>query len=228
MRSSYATTAHLSGAPEKPASIVRRAAVADLPELVTIHERAFRHFFLTRMGGDFLLRYYELVLTYRRGICLVADNSGLLSGFACGFLDPTAFYTLMRRYSHRFALPAARALGRHPSLLPGIARGIQRMRDAAVHANAQSCDLSSIAVAPEAGRSGVGVTLARAFLAQAWSLNASLVRLHTDANENDAANAFYRKLGFREHRHFLQHQGRWMNEYVMNRPNSDEECGHSV
>jgi ribosomal protein S18 acetylase RimI-like enzyme len=227
MTSSYATTAHLPGAPGKPGTIIRPAAIADLPKLVTIHERAFRNFFLTRMGGNFLLRYYELVLMYRRGICLVADTSGLLSGFACGFLDPTGFYTLMRRYGHRFALPAARALGRHPSLLPGIARGIQRMRDA-VHASAQSCDLSSIAVAPEAGRSGLGVTLARAFLAQAWSLNASLVRLHTDADENEAANAFYRKLGFREHRHFLQHQGRWMNEYIMNRPNSDEECGSSV
>ena len=48
-------------------------------------------------------------------------------------------------------------------------------------------------------------------------MKATLVRLYTDVNGNEVANAFYKKIGFREHRTFLQHKGRWMCEYVIAR-----------
>jgi ribosomal protein S18 acetylase RimI-like enzyme len=217
MTQSYVIRAHLSDAKETANSNIRRASKADLPEIVSIHERAFSQHFLSQMGSDFLIRYYQLVLTYHRGIALIGETGGLVNGFACGFVDPSAFYRLMRRCGHTFVVPAACALLRHPSLLTGMARGIRRIREAASHSPTQSCELSSIAVAPEVGRTGLGATLAQAFLAQAWSMNATIVRLYTDVNGNDVANAFYRKIGFREYRTFLQHKGRWMSEYVIAR-----------
>jgi ribosomal protein S18 acetylase RimI-like enzyme len=147
----------------------------------------------------------------------------LIKGFACGFVDPSGFYSLMRHRGHTFALPAISAVLRQPSLLTGIARGIQRIRKAASHRPRQSCELSSIAVAPEAGRSGLGATLAHSFLAQAWAMNAAFVHLYTDVNGNDVANAFYRKIGFREHKTFLQHKNRWMSEYVIARQPGNSE-----
>ena len=219
MTSFSALTTDLAGTAAKPAPTVRLAARADIPEIVAIHKKAFTHFFLSRMGGDFLCRYYELVLKYQHGIVVVGEALGRVQGFACGFVDPTAFYTLMRHCSLNFVLPTARAVLRHPSLLGGIARGVQRIRQAAARTAPRSCDLSSIAVAPEAGRTGLGFALAQAFLAQAWSMNANLVRLYTDAHRNEAAHALYRKLGFREHRLFLQYKGRWMNEYIIFRGN---------
>jgi ribosomal protein S18 acetylase RimI-like enzyme len=70
----------------------------------------------------------------------------------------------------------------------------------------------------------LGKALMRAFLAQARSMEAQCVYLTTDAEGNDAANAFYRDVGFQQKRRFLQRKGRWMNEYVINGMEGGANC----
>jgi ribosomal protein S18 acetylase RimI-like enzyme len=79
-------------------------------------------------------------------------------------------------------------------------------------------------VAPEMSGNGLGKTLMQAFLAQARSMDAQCVYLTTDADGNDAANAFYREVGFQHTRRFLQRKGRWMNEYVINGTEAGNIC----
>jgi hypothetical protein len=55
---------------------VREASGEDLAGIVTIHQQAFRRFFLTRLGADFLRLYYGLVLEYAAGIVLVSHSEG--------------------------------------------------------------------------------------------------------------------------------------------------------
>ena len=197
--------------------LVRRGTAEDLPGIVKIHQRAFSHFFLTRLGGDFLSRYYALVLNYCAGIVLVSERGGVLEGFACGFVQPPEFYRLMWRKRSIFALPALSALVRQPSLATGVLYGVQRIQTSASMGSARSCELASIAVAPEAGGNGLGKALLQAFVVQARSMDAQCVYLTTDADGNDLANALYQQAGFQHTRRFLQRKGRWMNEYVINR-----------
>src|SRR5260370_12798555 len=138
---------------------VRRAEKADLVRIVEIHQEAFSHFFLTQLGRGFVYRYYDLVLRYRAGILLVSEGSEGLEGFACGFADPDEFYALMRRRRRSFVLPVLSALVRRPSLTAQIVRGMRRGERQASQRTAQSCELSSIAVSPEAGGRGVGKAL---------------------------------------------------------------------
>ena len=130
--------------------MVRQATPNDLPGIVDIHQKAFSHFFLTQLGSDFLRNYYALVLDYRAGIMLVSEGPGALEGFACGFVDPAEFYRLMWRSRRTFVLPVLSALAPSP-----IAR--RQGPDPActgfkpgVRVAGGSCELSSIAVAPEA------------------------------------------------------------------------------
>ena len=58
--------------------MVRQANPDDLPGIVKIHQKAFSHFFLTRLGGDFLRNYYALVLHYHAGIVLVGEGPDAL------------------------------------------------------------------------------------------------------------------------------------------------------
>ncbi len=197
--------------------IVRTAAIEDIPVIVSIHQKAFRHFFLNRLGGEFLRRYYGLVLTYSAGIALVGEVSGVVEGFACGFVDPSEFYRLMKKKGRIFVAPSLSALLRDPSLATKVLNGVRRIEAMASQGHARSCELSSIAVAPEAGSNGLGHALVNGFLEQAWSMDAESVFLTTDADGNDVANAFYRKAGFKHTRRFLQRKGRWMNEYVITR-----------
>ena len=199
-------------------SLVRRATLEDLRGIVAIHQKAFKDFFLTRMGREFLHRYYALVLNYRAGIILVSERCGMLEGFACGFVEPSEFYRLMWRNKRVFALPALSSLFRHPSLFAGVLYGVQRIQTSAFTSelSARCCELSSIAVAPEASGNGLGKALLQGFLEHSRSMDAQYVYLTTDADENESANALYRQVGFQHTQRFLQRQGRWMNEYVIN------------
>ena len=195
--------------------VVRQATANDLPAIVTIHQKAFSQFFLTRLGGEFLLKYYALVLNYRAGILLVTERNGALEGFACGFVDPAAFYRSMWDAKRIFTLPVLCALVRDPSLATKVLSGVQRIQTPASEWPERSCELSSIAVAPETSGAGLGKALMRAFLERARSMDAQCVYLTTDADGNDAVNAFYRDVGFQHTRRFLRRKGRWMNEYVI-------------
>ena len=195
--------------------LVREATAADLPRIITVHQKAFRNFFLTRLGNEFLRRYYALVLEYRAGVVLVSERSGILEGFVCGFVEPPEFYRLMWCNKRIFALPALSAVIRHPSLATSMLYGVQRVQLSASRGTARSCELSSIAVAPEAGGNGLGRALVQAFVEWASSMDAQYVYLTTDADGNEPANALYRQVGFQHTQRFLQRKGRWMNEYVI-------------
>jgi len=197
------------------ASNIRRATAEDLPAIVEIHRQSFRNFFLTRLGADFLLRYYRLVLNYPAGIILVSDHPTGIEGFACGFVDPANFYRLMWRTRLTFAKPVLSALVGHPSLVTKVLNGVRRIQAPPSEWPPRSCELSSIAVAPAHSKNGFGKALIAAFLEHAQSMDACRVYLTTDAENNDAANEFYRSAGFRQTRRFLQCEGRWMNEYVI-------------
>ena len=204
--------------------VVRNATPGDLPGIVDIHRKAFSHFFLTRLGSEFLRNYYGLVLQYRTGIIVVSEAPRALEGFACGFVDPAEFYRLMWRSRRIFAWPVLSALLRHPSLATRILYGVHRIQTPASELPPRSCELSSIAVTPEMSGNGLGKILMRSFLAQARSMDARCVYLTTDADGNDAANAFYRDVGFQHTRRFLQRKGRWMNEYVINGTEAGNSC----
>jgi ribosomal protein S18 acetylase RimI-like enzyme len=208
-----------------PAERVRNATRDDLPGIVAIHQEAFSNFFLTQLGSDFLRTYYSLVLTYHSGITLVSEEQNVLKGFACGFVDPVHFYRLMWQTKLAFALPVVSALMRNPALITKVLNGVQRIHTPASEWPPRSCELSSIAVAPEATGNGSGKVLIQAFLAQARSLDAHCVYLTTDADGNDSANAFYRSAGFQCTRRFMQRGGRWMNEYVIDGRGPGKGCG---
>jgi ribosomal protein S18 acetylase RimI-like enzyme len=195
--------------------LIRPATPNDLPGIVIIHKQAFSNFFLTRLGDEFLRRYYALVLDYPAGVVLVSERHATLEGFVCGFVEPPEFYRLMWRNKRAFVLPALPALIRHPSLATGVLRGVQRIQTSASKTPVRSCELSSIAVAPEAGGNGLGKALVQAFVKEALSMDAQYIYLTTDADGNESANALYRQVGFLYTRRFLQRKGRWMNEYVI-------------
>jgi ribosomal protein S18 acetylase RimI-like enzyme len=207
---------------------VRKACAEDLPGIVAIHQSAFSNFFLTRLGSDFLRKYYELVLSYHSGLILVVQGRGRLQGFACGFVDPSEFYQSMWHRRLAFAVPVLSALARHPSLVSKVLYGVRRIHAPAPEWPVRSCELSSIAMAPERAGNGFGKTLIRAFLAEARAMDARCVYLTTDAEGNDAVNAFYRDVGFQHTRRFLQREGRWMNEYVIGEPEASDTCEKAV
>ena len=225
MTQRYPIDGHVVGIAVDQTHLVRQATTTDLPAIIAVHQKAFRNFFLTRLGNEFLRRYYSLVLDYPSGIVLVSERSGILEGFVCGFVEPPEFYRMMWCNKRTFALPALSAVVRHPSLATSMLHGVQRVQSSLSKGSARSCELSSIAVAPEAGGNGLGRALVRAFVEWASSMDAQCVYLTTDADGNEQANALYRQVGFQHTQRFLQRKGRWMNEYVIDGLGASEIAG---
>jgi ribosomal protein S18 acetylase RimI-like enzyme len=187
---------------------------ADLGPVVEVHTRAFKGFFLTFLGPQFLAELYHAILDDLSGIALVCERSSQLLGFVAGSTQPAGLYRrLLRERWHRFALAALPAVLRRPRTARRLLRALRAPEQ--VSATAGIGTLMSIAVSPEVQNSGVGRQLVTAFLAEAKERGLVAVDLTTDSMDNEAANQFYRKLGFQLSRTFTTPEGRMMNEYLI-------------
>jgi ribosomal protein S18 acetylase RimI-like enzyme len=198
--------------------MIRVATQADLPQVVVVHQAAFKGFLMTELGPRFLRGYYQQVLAYPHHLFLVWQSAGEapIEGFVAGFLHPHAFYQQLRARKWSLALGAATHLICHPHRWGRVLASLRRAQTLA-----QPCDtgkltaeLASLAVLPQSQGKGIGKVLTLAFLQAAQDKGAQRVYLTTDALNNDAVNAFYQRLGFRVARQFWHTPQRLMNEYV--------------
>lgn len=206
-----------------PEVVVRPANHAELPGLACLHQQAFPGFFLTRLGGLFLQKYYAAVVEFDEGILLVAEADGTLLGFVGGFLDPKRFYRTLARRKRDLAPSVCLALAWQPTLAIAVAsrvfnllRGRRQVRDR----SRSDCELASLAVHPSAASCGIGSKLVHRFVEEARGRGAGSVYLTTDALRNDSVNRFYRRLGFQRTRCWDETDLRPMNEYVVELRNS--------
>lgn len=182
--------------------------------VVGIHLRSFRNFFLSFLGPRFLRLYYEGIMKYPDGAGYVYVEEEHIVGFVCGVLNPSRFYRYLLRTSWwRFALAALGAAVRRPSIIPRLFRALLYPRQAS--GQMSSATLTSIAVDPAMQGEGIGTKLVAAFLEDMRARGVETVNLTTDRHNNDAANSFYRRLGFHCARTFVTPEGREMNEYVI-------------
>lgn len=192
----------------------RVARCEDLEVIARVHDTAFAGFFLSDMGPAFVRAYYEFILAYDEGLLLVADRDGEVSGFVAGFGDPASFYQYMSSRKSRLVLPVVKGMLHRPDLLPRVLFNRRRVSaEASGPRRADHFVLSSIGVDQAAAGRGLGRDLVTAFLASAGERGGKTVGLTTDAENNDAVNAFYLKSGFTLHRTFMSGSKRRMNEY---------------
>lgn len=191
----------------------REMAETDVPTVVDIHLRGFPGFFLTFLGGRFLRELYLAIVADPSGIAFVFDEGRGILGFVAGSSDASGLYSrLLKGRWWTFAAAALPAAIRRPAIVPRLIRALAKPY-AEVRPPGTG-KLMSLCVDPEAQRGGVGKSLVEAFLGEAWRRGLRSVVLESDAEGNDAVNAFYGRQGFVLVRRFRTPEGREMNEYV--------------
>jgi len=193
--------------------IIKAANLSDIKEVVKIHKAAFKEFFMTQLGAEFLKRYYCFVLIYPMSLFLVAEDHGKIVGFVAGFLEPGHFYAFLKRNKISIAKAVIPSLIRNPKLLMKFCANIWRVNKNSSYETKNICELASVAVDPNYSGRGLGKKLVKAFLNEAEKLGAEYVYLTTDARNNDYVNNFYKSLGFTLYRTFFNEYRREMNEY---------------
>jgi ribosomal protein S18 acetylase RimI-like enzyme len=174
--------------------LVRKLTVEDIPDVVRLHQLAFKGFFLDQMGAGFLTGYYRSVLSYQRSIALVyeAQNSEIL-GFAVGFYDAAAFYSHFKKQRMRLLPAILFAVVKKPTLISKIIGNMRRVNSPREHAGT-AVELSSIATIKLGA--GIGAALLEAFKHSAFEIGATEINLTTDEVNNESVKAFYVRHGF--------------------------------
>jgi ribosomal protein S18 acetylase RimI-like enzyme len=193
---------------------VRSLVAADADELARLHREAFPDFFLSSLGVPFLRQFYAGFADDASAVGLVArDGRGRAVGAVVGTIEPAGYFSrLLRSRLVGFGLASARAVVRRPRAAARLLRAVTyRGSDAAPSEGAL---LSSICVSPAARGTGTGRLLLQAWEQEVADRGVGVAFLTTDADDNDAVNAFYRGAGWRLDETFRTREGRAMNRYT--------------
>lgn len=180
--------------------------------IARLHKRAFPTFFLTQLGVPFLTTLYTGYMEDKNSGIIVAENKGRILGFIAYSKDYSRFYKgLIKNHLIKFAFCSLSAAVRHPSFIKRLL-GAFKKSDSVVKEE-KYVELSSICVDPRIESKGLGSKLID-YLKGIVDFNTyAYINLETDADNNEGANHFYVKNGFKLARTFTTAEGRNMNEY---------------
>ncbi len=183
--------------------------------IAQLHKRAFPTFFLTQLGIPFLTTLYTGYMEDKDSGIIVAENKGRIIGFIAYSKDYSRFYKgLIKNHLIKFAFCSMGAAIRHPSFIKRLL-GAFKKSDSVVKEE-KYVELSSICVDPRIESRGLGSKLID-YLKGIVDFNTyEYINLETDAEDNEGANHFYVKNGFKLVRSFITAEGRKMNEYRYN------------
>ena len=188
---------------------------ADIKGVVDVHMRSFPDFFLTFLGFRFLKEFYTsfLVDDEGMGFAAVDEESGRIVGAIVGPVVPDGYFKrLLKRRWLVFCLASMAAVIKRPKAIKRLLRAVF-YRGEAPQGPKRSL-LSSIAVDTNVQGKGVGRMLVLRWTEEAKSRGSKGCFLTTDADENDAVNMFYQKLGWQIESNYTTPEGRKMNRYI--------------
>lgn len=193
-------------------TILETRDISYLDEIVSIHIKTFKGFFLTELGGGFLKTLYKGYMNDESSGIIVAISSEQIVGFIAYSNDYSRFYkNLMKKSIIPFAFYSLIAAIKHPSFVRRLFGALGKSEE--VVKDEKYVELASIGILPECKGKGLG-TLLIEHLKRITDFNEyAYISLETDAVDNDTVNNFYIKNGFKLVRTYSTKQGRKMNEY---------------
>lgn len=183
-----------------------------IPSLALLHKAAFPRFFLTQLGIPFLKTLYTGYLEDAESGIIVAEEDDRVIGLIAYSKDYPKFYKgLIKHHIIKFAFCSLGAAIRHPSFIKRLLGAFKKSES--VVKTERYVELASIGVDPNCESKGIGSALISYLKNQIDFSKFAYINLETDAIDNDAANRFYVKNGFKLEREFTTAEGRKMNEY---------------
>ena len=176
--------------------VIRKACVKDIVRVVEIHCSAFDNFFLTSLGPDFLHLYYRAYLQCPEALLLCAEEKGEVLGFSAATTNAVGFNTrLIKTNLIGFMRVGVKLVFTRPMALLRLLRNLTKQDD-----NKQDdgsyAELYSIGVHQQAQRMGLGRALLIETESRFAQESVQRLSLTTDAEDNDATQAFYQAMGY--------------------------------
>ena len=184
-----------------------------IDRVVGIHLDTFKGFFLSFMGKGFLKQMYASFCSHEgSGLLVAQDGEGKTVGFIAYSCNMSELYKYMiKKRLVPFAWYSFGALLRNPKIFTRLAGAFLKPSES--RREETFVELASIGVAPEAKLKGVGSALVNKLKSVVDFDKYKYINLETDAVDNELANGFYGKHGFKLVREYTTREGRKMNEY---------------
>ncbi len=178
---------------------IRIANTRDVGSIVQIHESAFKDFFLTSLGTDFLELYYKAFIDSDETITLCAiEDEGKLVGFSASSILCKGFnYRLLKKNLFSFGVLSLKLLLTKPKALLRLLKNMTKKDDQnTIPDDEDYAELYSIGVDSSQQGKGIG----RKLIVQTESLlkekGVKRLSLTTDYYNNHNALAFYKSMGY--------------------------------
>lgn len=185
----------------------------DIDALVKVHNSAFKGFFLTELGPDFLKIYYHSVAKAPDGILIGTYHNDRLIGFCAACTECSGFNTrLIKSNIIRFGLISLKLLFTRPKALIRLSKNLTKK--GSVEDDGHYAELMSIAVDKEIQNSGAGKAMMDCLEKTLKQSKVARLSLTTDKLNNDSTLAFYEKRGFRQMYVFTAYPDRVMYRLI--------------
>lgn len=175
---------------------MKRASVKDVSEIVRIHCRAFKGFFLTSLGIPFLTFYYKRFVQSDETVCIVAFEDDKMIGFSAATKECKGFNSrLIKQNFWGFGMLSLRLLLTNPQALVRLAKNLTKISDS-VEDDEDYAELYSIGVDGNYQGQGVGKKLLAMTEKVMKKEKVERLSLTTDCDDNDTAIGFYKSMGY--------------------------------
>ena len=175
---------------------IQNADIEDAVSITQIHLLAFKNFFLSSLGEDFLKFYYTCFIKNKESVVLIAKDNDKIVGFAAATVLCKGFNTaLIRQNLFSFSLVGLKLLVTNPKALVRLARNLTKKSDE-VQSEEDYAELYSIGVAPDGQGKGIGKELLNRIEQELLERNVNKLSLTTDYYDNDRTIGFYKAMEY--------------------------------
>lgn len=196
--------------------VIKKIKKSELNDVITIHEDAFKNFFLTELGSKFLYVYYKSVMRHNDGILLGAYNENKMVGFCAATTLSAGFNKkLVITNLYDFLKIGINLLLRKPSSIIHLLKNFSKT-DNTTYDNGMYAELLSIGVSKQMQGKGIGKHLLTELEEYLNKRNCKSVSLTTDYYNNEKTIQFYKTCGYEVMYVFSTYPNRKMYRLIKN------------
>ena len=192
----------------------RKSVSQDVDQIVQIHCDAFKDFFLTSLGTEFLKFYYSSFIKNKETVCMVEVENDAIIGFSAATVKSRGFNTrLIKSNLYDFFVWSLRMLFVNPKALMRLAKNLTKKSNV-IEDKEDYAELFSIAVSSNHQNKGVGKKLLKETECELKMKDVQNISLTTDYYNNEATVAFYKTMGYDVLYDFVSYPSRRMYRFI--------------